>query len=113
MYLGWAARFHQTDSRLEQAMNSLATTTDDEALVVAQLAVLTNIDTQIAVTDQTVKATQLGAIQLRAAYQLSVLRARGRQSCGRIAAILGVQIRSDAYSGGGPANFAGPYGPED
>lgn len=113
MYLGWSARFHSTDSRLEQAMDALAGTPEDESLIVAELGRLTAIDTEISDTSTTGKVTSLGKIELRAAYRLSVLRARGRQAAARIASILGVRILSDAFSGGGPAAFAGPYGPED
>jgi len=111
-YLGWSARFHQTDSRLDQAMDALGGTPDDETEVRTELAVCTDLDAQIAATNTTAKVVTLGSIETRAAYQLSVLRNRGRQAAGRIAAILGVEIRHDAFSGSGPVGFAGPGGLE-
>lgn len=111
-YLGWSARFHSTDDRLEQAMNAVANLPDDEAEIVAELARLEDIDAQITATNTTAKVVTLGSIETRAAYQLSVLCRRGRQAAGRIAAILGVAIRHDAFSGGGPVAFAGPSGLE-
>lgn len=113
MVLGWSARFFSTDDRLEQAMNQLANTPDDEAIVVAELGRWTALDTQIAGTDTTSKATSVGAIELRAAYQLGVLRSRQAAARGRISVVLGVPVKGDSISGGGSPAFAGPYGLED
>ena len=46
----------------------------------------------------TAKAVQVGSLQLRAAYQLSILRSRGRQAAVAMAAAMGLQrINRDIF----------------
>ena len=108
-YLGWSARFHQTDDMLEQAMNAMATQVEDELLIQADLVKLVGIDDELDGIVITAKATQLGGIQLRAAYQQSVLRERGRRVSNRVASALGVTKRGDAF-GTTQAGLARYYG---
>lgn len=115
MLLGWSARFHQTDDRLEQAMSALASQPDDEALVIAEIAKCDLIDTAIdAMSSSTAKAVGVGPLQLRAHYQLGFEMARGAKAIHRISSILGVPIRNGgAFGVGGYDGFAGPFGSEE
>ena len=108
-YLGWSARFHQTDDMLEQAMNAIATEVEDELLVKADLVLLVQIDAELEGIVVIAKATQVGGLQLRAAYQQVVLRSRGRRVSNRIASAMGVTKRGDAF-GTRQAGLARYYG---
>jgi putative ubiquitin-RnfH superfamily antitoxin RatB of RatAB toxin-antitoxin module len=112
LYLGWAGRWFQTDFQLEQAMDSA--TAETQALVVVELANCATADTAInsASLATHFKAASVGNAQggivLQGADELELLRNRGRQAAGRIAAMLGVGIRHDAFSAAGPRS-----GPND
>lgn len=113
LYLGWPARFHQTDDRLEQAMNALASTPDDETLIRADMARCAAAFTQLDATDTTGKAVGVGPIQLRVHYQMAAILKRGELAAGRIGAVLGVPFQNNVWRSGGPQAFAGPFGQED
>jgi hypothetical protein len=112
MYLGWSERFHQTDSRLEQAMNALdeSQSTDAEAQVITILGQLTAIDTALTNALPLLQAKKVGSIELPGTMQIGMLRSEGRRLAGRIAALLGVEVRHDVFSGAGPRAFAGAGG---
>lgn len=112
-FLGWPARFHQTDDRLEQAMNSLANTPDDESLVIEDLARCQAALTQMDATETTSKAVGVGPIQLRVHYQIAAILKKGELAAKRIASILGVPFVNNVWHAGSPAAFAGPFGQED
>ena len=96
-YLGWSARFHQTDSRLEQAMNAIAAEAETQTQVETQLTALDDITTKLTASHARLKALQVGSIQLPGALEVSVLRSEGRRHAGALAATLGVDVRHDAF----------------
>ena len=117
LYLGWSARFHQFDSRLEQAMSALDTEPEHEAqftaLLTAEppgfLAALGDIDTKLRGSDSRLKASKVGTITLNAKEQ-NQLRRQGRQYITRMASILGAEIREDYFGNGNVTTFAGHGG---
>lgn len=114
-YLGWSARFHQMDSRLEQAMNAvdMEPTDDTKALITGNLAQMdTLMNTTIPAAYNRLKALKVGSIDLPAHKEIAMLRSEGRRLGGQIAACLGVETRHDVWSGAGNKSFAGPNGLE-
>lgn len=105
-YLGWPARWWQTSSQLEQAMNALDQTTAELAAVVALLVQAADLDTRLTAAYSRLKALRVGAIELPGHGELLGLRSEGRRVSGRLAQKLGVPILGDAWSGGGPGAFA-------
>lgn len=100
-YLGWSGRYFQTDSRLEQAMNAIASET--EAEVRTELTRIASLETEMDAARRRWKAAKVGSIELQGGVEFGLLRSAGRQSAGRIAAMLGVEVRHDAFSGTGPS----------
>jgi len=112
LYLGWPARFLQTDSALELAMRALETTPESEALVTSLLASLADVDVKLEAAHARLKAAKVGSIELNGA-ELVQLRGEGRRFAGRLAALLGVEIRVDVFSGNPSthrSSWAGPVG---
>jgi hypothetical protein len=103
MYLGFPARFHQTQPELEQAFLALATVPDDEAQVVALLekltAAVTGVDARLEGALDRLQAAEVGSIKLNA-REVGGLRSEGRRIVARIARIMGVTPQGDSYSGG-------------
>lgn len=112
LYLGWSERFHQTDSRLEQAMNALdgSQSVDAEAYVVTLLTACADIDSRLTASYLALKAKKVGSIELDGVMQIAMLRSEGRRLAGRIASLLGVEVRHDVFSGAGPRTFASTHG---
>ncbi len=108
LYLGWSERFHQTDSRLEQSMNALDSSQSDDAraYVITALTSLADIDTRLTDALSRLKALKVGSIELPGPGEIGMLRSEGRKFAGRIASILGVEIRHDVFSGAGPNAYA-------
>ena len=115
LYLGWSARFHQTDSRLEQAMSAIDVGDVDTYNFIVNalngtppglLAQLGDIDTRLTAALVDVKARKVGSIELMGEGEISVLRSMGREYAGRLASLLGVEVRHDVFSGHGPRSFA-------
>lgn len=110
-YCGWSARFRQTDSRLEQALNALDSGDDDTiAIVRTLLTKLTQVDADIETARPLLQAAKVGSIELQAVTQIGALRSEGRRYVGRLCALLGVEARQDVYSGHAPSARAGTYG---
>lgn len=111
-YLGWSARFHQFDSRLEQAMNAVDSepTDDTSALIIANLTAMDALNTSIVAAYQRLKATKVGSIDLPGGMEIGMLRSEGRRLTGQVASTLGVEVRHDVWSGTGNKSFAGPDG---
>lgn len=118
-YLGWTQRYFQTDSRLEMAMNSLDASA--EALLLVQdtlangglLASLADIDAKLVNAHKRIKVAKVGTIELPGKMEIGILRSEGRRFVGRLASLLGVEVRHDVFSGQGPHRFmgyGGPYG---
>lgn len=99
-YLGWSARYHTNDDALEKAMVTIGDLPEDEARVTAALTVLETLDTELTEARGRLKASVVGSITLNA-NEIAWLRSEGRRVVKRIAAILGVEIRSDAFGSGG------------
>lgn len=110
-YLGWSDRFHQTDSRLEQALNAIDLRPDSLAKVVALLASITDIETKLEDAHGRLKARNVGSIALEAEIELGALRSEGRRFVGRMSVLLGVECRHDVFSGSLPTFRAGWGGP--
>ncbi len=112
-YLGWSARFHQFDSRLEQAMTALDTEPDSEALVIAEVAACKAVDAEIDGAHPRLKARKVGSIGLWGWEEITALRREGQRHVDRIASTLGVEVRTKVFFSHGVRSFAGfggPYG---
>jgi hypothetical protein len=110
LYCGWSARFWQMDSRLEQAMNALASNAEEETIVTDLLTQLVAHDARFTAAYTRLKALAVGKITLPGHGELMALRSEGRRFSGRLASILGVAIRHDVWSGRGPSEFASTEG---
>lgn len=110
MYLGWSARFGQTDGALERAMAAIEQQAADLALAREHLAELARIDAAITACESRLKAHTVGAIELNAG-ELSQLRSRGEERVGRLATLMGVETRNNAFRPGAVAWRGGYLGP--
>lgn len=107
-FLGWPARWFQSDSRLEQAMNALDSLTAQdsgatETLVLACVTSAKAIDTALVTAWGRIKALKVGSIDLPGAMEVETLRREGRRFVGRLAAILGVHPVADVFGSGAGA----------
>lgn len=109
LYMGWSERFHQTDSALEQAMNALDTKPEAEALVLTLIEECKRIDESIVTAEKRYKAMSVGPIDLNP-METQRLADRGRMYVGRIASILGVEVRNDVFSSTLPSGRASALG---
>lgn len=110
MYMGWSARFAQTDTGLERAMSAINSLPADLALLRVHLVELARIDTAITSCEARFKADQVGSITLSQS-ELPRLRSRGMERIGRMATLLGVEVRDNAFSPDMPRWRGGPLGP--
>jgi len=111
-YLGWGARFGQVDTALERALSAIESLPDDEARLVEHLTELARIDAAITACEARFKASMVGSIKL-AESELSRLRSRGAERVGRLARLLGVEVRDNPFSPDLPRtrdSFTGPHG---
>lgn len=111
-YLGWTARFGQTDTALERAMSAVETQPSDEARARIHLAELARIDAAITACEARFKADQVGTIKLSIS-ELSRLRSRGEERVGRLARLFAIETRGNPYKPGGSSwrgSFGGPIG---
>ena len=107
LYCGWQARFLDIESRLEEAMRSLATQPESEALITNALnvsppgilAILADLDTKIRAAYARLQASAVGSITLNPA-EVAVLRMEGRRYVGRLCSILGIPRGEDVFSPG-------------
>lgn len=95
--LGWSARFFQTDSRLEQAMNAVEQDEETSARVRDLLTSVEDIRTKLTAAHGRLKAARLGGIELSGATEIMMLRMEGRRHVGSLAAIFGVEVRHDIF----------------
>lgn len=109
-FLGWSARFHQSDSRLEQAMSALETEPEAETLVLAAVDSCKDIDTKLLDAHNRLKALKVGSIDLPGQLEVETLRREGRRHVSRIAATLGVEVRHDVFGSTKYRGFAGHGG---
>lgn len=110
MYMGWSARFGQTDTALERAMSAIETQPADETLARIHLAELARIDAAITACEARFKADQVGTIKLSQS-ELSRLRSRGEERVGRLATLFAVEVRNNAFAADLPRWRGGSMGP--
>lgn len=110
MYMGWSARFAQTDTGLERALNAIDQMPADLALLRTHLTELARIDAAILACEARFKADQVGSITLSQS-ELPRLRSRGMERVGRMATLLGVEVRDNAFSPDLPRWRGGHGGP--
>lgn len=91
-YLGWSFGFNDRDSHLEQSFNGLETKPDEEALVVAVLVSIADIDSKIVLAHKRLKARKVGDIGLNFG-EVEQLRDEGNRFIGRMSRMLGVEVR--------------------
>src|SRR5690348_14992915 len=108
--MGWSERFHQFDSALESAILAVEMHAAAEAGVIQLLGECARIDAAITAAEGRLKASSVGTIDLNGA-EINQLRDRGRQFVGRLASILGVEVRNDVFGPGAPSSRATAYGP--
>jgi hypothetical protein len=113
-YLGWTIRFRQTDTRLEQALNTISQDiyVEDQTKILAILAELATIDAALVSARGRLKALAVGSITLPGKNEIGMLRSEGRRLVGRLAVEMGVAVRHDVFSGSGPRFFATLDGPD-
>lgn len=99
-YLGWSARFHQTDSRLEQAMNAVDGLPDTQTQVESVLTDLGDVSDKLKDAYDRLKALKVGSIELPGKNEIALLRSEGRRHAGSLASILGVEVRHDVFGTG-------------
>lgn len=96
-YLGWSARFGQTDTALERAMAGIETQPSDLARAREHLAELARVDAAITACEARFKADKVGTIEL-SETELPRLRSRGAERVSRLARLFAVEIRGNPYS---------------
>lgn len=115
LFLGWQDGFGQFDSRLEQGMNHVDNRPELLALITnaidgsppGLLASLRDIDTKLRGAHGRLKANVVGPITLNRA-ELQQLRSEGARFVGRLAAIIGVEVRANPFSSrSAGGNFVG------
>lgn len=116
LYLGWGERFHQFDSRLEQAFEAMGTRPEAELLITDTLAnggilaSLLDIDSKLVDAHKRVKADTVGSIKLNR-RELKQLYRDGNRFVGRLARMLGVPVREGGpYSTSLPTSYHGHGG---
>ena len=114
--LGWSARFHQFDSRLEQALSAIESDAASELLITDVLAnngILANIDdiqSKLRAGHSRLKANKVGTIELRQ-QELDQLKSEGNRWVSDLARLLGVEVRDGGLFGGSRIQtFAGSGG---
>ena len=108
--MGWAERFFQFDSELEQAMSAIGGLVDSQAKIETHLTELVRIDAAIVASEARFKADKVGSIELTKGGELRLLRSRGRQEVGRMSSLLGVEPKHDVFSGSAPSHRATRWG---
>lgn len=111
-YCGWSARFRQFDSRLEQAMNALASTPETEARITNSitgdppgvLACLHAVDAELTAAHKRLKATKVGSIELNQG-EIASLRSEGRRHVTRLCAMLGIEQYADVFGNSRVSGF--------
>lgn len=110
-YMGWSARFGQTDTALERAMSAIDMgPAADLAKLRTHLTELARVDAALVACEARFKADQVGSITL-SQTELSRLRSRGAERLGRMATLLGVEVRDNPFSPDLPRFRAGRTGP--
>lgn len=97
-YLGWPAMQGET---LRIAIERLEGDPERESLVRGELTRIANIVTLIdELNATTAKAVQVGSLQLRAAYQLGILRSNAYAAVVAMASALGIKPNRNIFQAG-------------
>lgn len=108
MYLGWPARFRQTDSALEQALHYLDTDDALQAQVTGTiLPAILAVDAALVDAQTRLKFERAGEVQTRTS-EVSWLRSEGRRHVNRLSCLLAVPVREDVFGRNAGANGSGP-----
>lgn len=113
-YMGWSARFAQEDTALERAMAAVGggAFPADENKARVHLTELARIDAALVACEARFKADKVGTIELSQS-ELTRLRSRGAERLGRLATLLGCEVRSNPFAPDLPrwrAGYTGPTG---
>ena len=88
-YMGWSGRFfNDFDTQLENAISSIETRPETEALIVENLATLDQLQVEIVGARTRLKARAVGSIQLPRGDEIAILRSEGRRAVSDMAAPL-------------------------
>ena len=98
LYLGYSGRFFQVDTVLEQAMEAVTGLPELQTEIETLLARLAALDTKLSDAEACLKVLKAGNVELDGHRQIATLRSQGRLMVGRLAAILGVGVRHNAFS---------------
>lgn len=109
-YCGWSARFHQFDSRLEQAISAVEVDTDTETFVRGIIADCDDTRTKLTAAHSRLKAMKVGSIGLSGPNELMMLRSEGRRHTGELCSVLGVERRHDVFGSSRYRYFASHTG---
>lgn len=108
--LGWSSLYHETDDRLENAMDAFENIPADLARVRELLTELTTIDVLITSARDTAGVLVAGSIELAADSGQGFHKTEGRRLVNAIAALIGVQVKRNFYSAGSPMGGEMAYG---
>lgn len=96
-YMGWTARFAQVDTALERAMSAIEVDVDNIAKARVHLVELARVDAALVACEARFKADKVGSITL-SDRELDKLRSRGEERLGRLATLLGCEVRDSPFS---------------
>ena len=108
--VGWSAKFRQTDSRLEWAMNLIDEEAEQLVIIRGWLTDADTLDSQLKDTVILLQAGKLGSIEPTGLVAIAGIRKLGRSLSSNLASKLGVEIRTDYWGEAGPSGFAGADG---
>lgn len=89
-------------------MDALENQPESETIVLDLIQEAKDIKTALTDAHTRLKAAQIGSIKLPMAKEVKVLRSRGRESVGGVAATLGVPVMYDVFGGGSYQNRLRP-----
>jgi len=98
--LGWVARWHHMQTRLESAFTAMDQLPDDVTQIRTYLTQLDSIDSLLAEAQGIAGVKRTGSIELVDDQGISVLKSEGRRLVEAIDAILGAGIKRNFYGGG-------------
>jgi len=103
--LGWPARFHQHDSRLEHSMLALDSLPAHEDQVREILVCVADIRVRLKDSLKRLKANKVGSIEMKTlTEEMAGLRWEGRRLTGELSSIMGVPRWHDTF---GSSSFRG------
>jgi hypothetical protein len=108
--LGWSSLYHETDDRLENAMDAFSTVPTDLARIRTLLTELDTIDALIVQSRDTAGVTKAGSIELMSDSGQGFHKSEGRRLVNAIAALIGCEVKRNYYSAGAPKGGEIHYG---